>query len=174
MKFGATWAFFIVVVFANVAFQIPFNQQHPTEAFNNQNSTVPRERSLIETVTIEADKAERVDHAHLVVFIGRVVARQYHWLLSAERLEVKLDQTGDRILRATATGHVRIWTSDCREGAAERAEYRALDERVVLSGGGARLWPSENSSIDDDIFIYLPKPWLRARSVCFGGVSPPR
>jgi hypothetical protein len=36
----------------------------------------------------------------------------------ADRMEVYLDEKGDRILRTVSTGNVRIITKDCRTGTA--------------------------------------------------------
>ena len=72
-------------------------------------------------VTVDADKMERFGKEGLVVFTGNVVARQNNSVQYAERMEVYLDEAGDKILRTVSTGAVRIITRDCRTGTARRA-----------------------------------------------------
>ena len=94
-------------------------------------------------VTVDADKMERFGKESLVVFTGNVVARQNNSVQYADRMEVYLDEKGDRILRTISTGSVRIITRDCRTGTAKRAEYYELEQRVVLLGN-ARVWQDDN------------------------------
>ena len=115
-------------------------------------------------VTIDADKMERFGKEGLVVFTGNVVARQNNSVQYAERMEVYLDETGDKILRTVSTGAVRIITRDCRTGTARRAEYYDLEQRVVLIGN-ARVWQEDNVVSGDTITIFLSQD----RSVVQGG-----
>ena len=115
-------------------------------------------------VTIDADRMERFGKESLVVFTGNVVARQSASVQYAERMEVYLDEKGDRILRTVSTGNVRIVTSDCKTGTAKRAEYHDLEQRVVLLGN-ARVWQDDNVVSGDTITIYLSED----RSVVQGG-----
>jgi lipopolysaccharide export system protein LptA len=115
-------------------------------------------------VTVESEKMERFGKESLVVFTGNVVARQNNSVQYAERMEVYLDEKGDRILRTVSTGNVRIITRDCRTGTARRAEYHDLEQRVVLSGN-ARVWQEDNVVSGDTITIYLSQD----RSVVQGG-----
>jgi lipopolysaccharide export system protein LptA len=115
-------------------------------------------------VTVDADRMERFGKEGLVVFSGNVVARQNSSVQYADRMEVYLDEKGDRILRTVSTGSVRIVTADCRTGTARRAEYFDLEQRVVLSGG-ARVWQEDNVVSGDTITIYLSQD----RSVVQGG-----
>jgi lipopolysaccharide export system protein LptA len=105
-------------------------------------------------VTVDADKMERFGKEGLVVFTGNVVARQNNSVQYAERMEVYLDEAGDKISRTVSTGAVRIITSDCRTGTARRAEYYDLDQRVVLIGN-ARVWQEDNVVSGETITIYL-------------------
>jgi len=105
-------------------------------------------------VTVDADKMERFGKEGLVVFTGNVVARQNNSVQYADRMEVYLDETGDRILRTVSTGAVRIITRDCRTGTAQRAEYHDLEQRVVLLGN-ARVWQEDNVVSGDTITIFL-------------------
>jgi lipopolysaccharide export system protein LptA len=107
-------------------------------------------------VTVDADKMERFGKEGLVVFTGNVVARQQNSVQYADRMEVYLDERGDRILRTVSTGSVRIITRDCRTGTARRAEYHDLEQRVVLIGN-ARVWQEDNVVSGDTITIFLPQ-----------------
>jgi lipopolysaccharide export system protein LptA len=93
-----------------------------------------------------------------------VVARHSNSVQYADRMEVYLDEKGERILRTVSTGNVRIITRDCRTGTARRAEYQDLEQRVVLSGG-ARVWQEDNVVSGESIVIYLSQD----RSVVEGG-----
>ena len=115
-------------------------------------------------VTVDSDKMERFGKESLVIFTGNVVARQNSSVQYADRMEVYLDEKGDRILRTVSTGNVRIITRDCRTGTARRAEYFELDQRVVLSGN-ARVWQEDNVVSGESVVIYLSQD----RSVVQGG-----
>ncbi len=115
-------------------------------------------------VTVDADKMERFGKEGLVVFTGNVVARQNNSVQYAERMEVYLDEAGDKILRTVSTGAVRIITRDCRTGTARRAEYYDLEQRVVLIGN-ARVWQEDNVVSGDTITMFLSQD----RSVVQGG-----
>jgi lipopolysaccharide export system protein LptA len=115
-------------------------------------------------LTIDADKMERFGKASLVIFSGNVVARRDNSVQYADRLEVYMDEKGDRIMRTVSTGSVRIITKDCRTGTAKRAEYFDLDQRVVLSGD-ARVWQDENVVSGDTITIYVAQD----RTIVEGG-----
>ena len=90
-------------------------------------------------VTVDSDRMERFGKESLVIFTGNVVARQNNSIQYADRMEVYLDEKGDRIVRTVSTGNVRIITKDCRTGTAKRAEYYDAEQRVVLIGN-ARVW----------------------------------
>jgi lipopolysaccharide export system protein LptA len=115
-------------------------------------------------VTVDSDKMERFGKESLVIFTGNVVARQNNSVQYADRMEVYLDEKGDRILRTVSTGNVRIITRDCRTGTARRAEYFELDQRVVLSGN-AQVWQEDNVVSGESVVIYLSQD----RSVVQGG-----
>jgi lipopolysaccharide export system protein LptA len=115
-------------------------------------------------ITVDSDKMERFGKESLVIFTGNVVARQSNSVQYADRMEVYLDEKGDRVLRTVSTGNVRIITSDCRTGTAARAEYHDLDQRVVLTGN-ARVWQEDNVVSGESIVIYIAQD----RSVVEGG-----
>ena len=115
-------------------------------------------------VTVDADKMERFGKASLVIFSGNVVARRDNSVQYADRVEVYMDEKGDRVLRTVSTGAVRIITKDCRTGTAQRAEYYDLDQRVVLMGN-ARVWQDDNVVSGENITIFLSQD----RAVVQGG-----
>jgi lipopolysaccharide export system protein LptA len=115
-------------------------------------------------LTVDADKMERFGKANLVVFSGNVVARRDNAVQYADRVEVYLDEKGDRVLRTVSTGGVRIITKDCRTGTAQRAEYFDLDQRVVLLGN-ARVWQDDNVVSGDTITIFMAQD----RTIVEGG-----
>ena len=115
-------------------------------------------------VTVDSDKMERFGKESLVVFTGNVVARHNNSTQYADRMEVYLDEKGDRILRTVSTGNVRVISKDCRTGTARRAEYHELEQRVVLTGN-ARVWQDDNVVSGETITIYISQD----RSVVVGG-----
>jgi len=125
----------------------------------------PRE-GRSEPVTVHADKMVRHGKESLVVFSGKVVARQTGSVQYADEMEVYLDDKGERILRTVSTGNVRIVTRDCRIGTSLRAEYHDLEQRMVLMGD-ARVWQDDNVVTGDVITIYLSED----RSVVEGGTQ---
>ena len=106
-------------------------------------------------VTVDSDKMERFGKESLVIFTGNVVARQNNNVQYADRMEVYLDEKGDRVLRTVSTGNVRIVTSDCRTGTARRAEYYDLEQRV---------WQEDNVVSGDTITIYISQDRAIAQS----------
>ena len=115
-------------------------------------------------LTVDADKMERFGKESLVIFSGNVVARRDNSVQYADRVDVYLDEKGDRVLRTVSTGSVRIITKDCRTGTAQRAEYYDLDQRVVLIGN-ARVWQDDNVVSGDTITILISQD----RTVVEGG-----
>lgn len=115
-------------------------------------------------VTVDADQLENLQKEGLVVFTGNVVASQNSSTQYADRMEVYLDDKGNRIVRAVSTGNVRIITKDCRTGTAKRAEYYDAEQRVVLIGN-ARVWRDDNVVTGERITIFLAED----RSVVEGG-----
>ncbi|MGH7324302.1 MAG: lipopolysaccharide transport periplasmic protein LptA [Candidatus Rokuibacteriota bacterium] len=105
-------------------------------------------------VTVDADRMEHYGKESLIVFSGNVVARQDTSVQYAERMEVYLDEKGERIARTVSTGNVRIVTKDCRTGTAKRAEYFDLEQRMVLTGD-ARVWQGDRVVTGETITIFL-------------------
>jgi lipopolysaccharide export system protein LptA len=123
-----------------------------------------RQEDRSQPVTVDADRMERFGKESLIIFTGHVVARQNNSVQYADRMEVYLDENGDKILRTVSTGSVRIVTRDCKTGTAKRAEYFDLEQRVVLIGD-ARVWQDDNVVSGDTITIFLAQD----RNVVVGG-----
>ena len=141
---------------------VPAQPPTPAPAPRQGATRAPVDRG--QPVTVDADRMERFGKESLIVFSGNVVARQNNSVQYAERMEVYLDEKGDRILRTVSTGSVRIITRDCRTATARRAEYFDLEQRVVLIGH-ARVWHDDNVVTGDTITIFLSQD----RSVVQGG-----
>jgi lipopolysaccharide export system protein LptA len=115
-------------------------------------------------VTVDADHMESFRKESLIIFTGNVVARQNNSVQYADRMEVYLDEPGDRVVRTVSTGNVRIITSDCRTGTAKRAEYYDDEKRVELIGN-ARVWEADNVVSGEQVTIFLSQE----RSIVQGG-----
>jgi lipopolysaccharide export system protein LptA len=115
-------------------------------------------------VTVDADHMESFQKEGLVIFTGNVVARQNGSVQYADRMEVYLDERGERVIRTVSTGNVRIITRDCRTGTARRAEYYDGEQRVELIGD-ARVWREDNVVTGEQITIFVNQD----RSVVQGG-----
>lgn len=115
-------------------------------------------------IVIDADRMEALRKEGLVIFSGNVVARQDNSVQTADRMEVYLDDKGERVLRIISTGNVKIVTEDCRTGTARRAEYYDDEQRLVLIGD-AKVWQDENVVTGERITIYLAED----RSTVEGG-----
>jgi lipopolysaccharide export system protein LptA len=115
-------------------------------------------------IVIDADRMEALRKEGLVIFTGNVVAKQDNSTQTADRMEVYLDDKGERVLRIISTGNVKIVTEDCRTGTARRAEYYDDDQRLLLLGD-AKVWQEENVVTGEEIEILLAED----RSTVKGG-----
>lgn len=115
-------------------------------------------------IVIDADRMEALKREGLVIFTGNVVAKQDNSVQSADRMEVYLDEKGERVLRIVSTGNVRIVTEDCRTGTARRAEYYDDEQRLLLIGD-AKVWQDDNVVTGEEIEILLAED----RSTVKGG-----
>ena len=105
-------------------------------------------------IVIDADRLEAFKKEGLVVFTGNVVAKQESSVQSADRMEVYLDDKGERVLRIISTGNVKIVTEDCRTGTARRVEYYDDDQKLLLIGD-AKVWQEDNVVTGERIVMYL-------------------
>jgi lipopolysaccharide export system protein LptA len=115
-------------------------------------------------IVIDADRMEAMRKEGLVIFTGNVIAKQDNSTQTADRMEVYLDDKGERVLRIISTGNVKIVTEDCRTGTARRAEYYDDDQRLLLLGN-AKVWQEENVVTGEEIEILLAED----RSTVKGG-----
>ena len=105
-------------------------------------------------IVIDADRMEAFKKEGLVVFTGNVVAKQDTSVQNADRMEVYLDDKGERVLRIISTGNVKIVTEDCRTGTAKRVEYYDDDQKLLLIGD-AKVWQEDNVVTGERIVMYL-------------------
>ncbi len=125
-----------------------------SEAGTKAGTGEPGAAKKTQPVTVDADQLESLQKEGLVIFTGNVVARQDGSVQYADRMEVYLDASGDRIVRTVSTGSVRIITKDCRTGTARRAEYYDAEQRVILIGN-ARVWQEDNVVTGERITMYI-------------------
>lgn len=105
-------------------------------------------------IVIDADRMEAFKKEGLVVFTGNVVAKQDTSVQTADRMEVYLDDKGERVLRIISTGNVKIVTEDCRTATAKRAEYYDDDQKLLLIGD-AKVWQEDNVVTGERVIMYL-------------------
>ena len=121
-------------------------------------------------IVIDADRMEASKKEGLVVFTGSVVAKQENSTQAADRMEVYLDDKGERVVRIVSTGNVKIVTEDCRTGTARRAEYYDDNQRLLLIGD-AKVWQEENVVTGDEIEILLAEDRSTVRAGTQGRVK---
>jgi lipopolysaccharide export system protein LptA len=114
-------------------------------------------------IVIDADRMEAFKKDGLVVFSGNVIAKQENSVQTADRMEVYLDDKGERVLRIISTGNVKIVTEDCRTGTAKRAEYYDDDQKLLLIGD-AKVWQEENVVTGERMVMYLADDRSEAES----------
>jgi lipopolysaccharide export system protein LptA len=114
-------------------------------------------------IVIDADRMEAFKRDGLVVFSGNVIAKQENSVQTADRMEVYLDDKGERVLRIISTGNVKIVTEDCRTGTAKRAEYYDDDQKLLLIGD-AKVWQEDNVVTGERMVMYLADDRSEAES----------
>jgi lipopolysaccharide export system protein LptA len=123
----------------------------PAPAKAGERTTGPRSNSPI---VIDSDRMEAFKKEGLVIFTGNVIAKQDNSVQTADRMEVYLDDKGERVLRIVSTGNVKIVTEDCRTGTAKRAEYYDDDQKLLLIGD-AKVWQEDNVVTGERVVMYL-------------------
>jgi lipopolysaccharide export system protein LptA len=123
----------------------------PAAPKSGEKGAGPRSNSPI---VIDSDRMEAFKKEGLVIFTGNVVAKQDNSVQTADRMEVYLDDKGERVLRIVSTGNVKIVTEDCRTGTARRAEYYDDDQRMLLIGD-AKVWQEDNVVTGEEITLFL-------------------
>jgi lipopolysaccharide export system protein LptA len=114
-------------------------------------------------IVIDADRMDASKKDGVVIFNGNVVAKQENSVQTADRMEVYLDDKGERVLRIVSTGNVKIVTEDCRTGTAKRAEYYDDDQRLLLIGD-AKVWQDDNVVTGEEIEMFLADDRSTVRS----------
>ena len=123
----------------------------PKAAAKSEKGAGPRSNAPI---VIDSDRMEAFKKEGLVIFTGNVIAKQENSVQTADRMEVYLDDKGERVLRIVSTGNVKIVTEDCRTGTSRRAEYYDDDQRLVLIGD-AKVWQEDNVVTGERIVMFL-------------------
>jgi len=141
---------------------VPKSTEAPTALSPLTAPSTPDGKS--QPITINADRMETLKKEGLIIFEGRVEARHNNNTQYADRMEVYLDDKGEKVLRAISTGTVKVIASDCRTGTARRAEYYDPEQKIILIGN-ARVWQDENVVQGERITMYLAED----RSVVEGG-----
>jgi lipopolysaccharide export system protein LptA len=129
----------------------PATPTKPTTGKSSDKTAGPKSNAPI---VIDADRMEAFKKEGLVVFTGNVVAKQESSVQNADRMEVYLDDKGERVLRIISTGNVKIVTEDCRTGTAKRVEYYDDDQKLLLIGD-AKVWQEDNVVTGERIVMYL-------------------
>jgi len=129
----------------------PATTPKPKAGKSSDKSAGPKSNAPI---VIDADRMEAFKKEGLVVFTGNVVAKQESSVQNADRMEVYLDDKGERVLRIISTGNVKIVTEDCRTGTAKRVEYYDDDQKLLLIGD-AKVWQEDNVVTGERIVMYL-------------------
>jgi len=150
VKLGAA----IVVVTACAWPALGWAQAPPSRPADGKAADGKKKGDSKQPVTVDSDRMERFGKESLIIFTGNVVARHDNSVQYADRMEVYLDEKGDKILRSVSTGNIRIVTKDCKTGTAKRAEYFDLEQRLVLIGD-ARVWQDDNVVSGETITIHL-------------------
>lgn len=147
----------LAIVFAGAGGGAAQSRPAAPKASDGKSATGPGARSgqrSTSPIVIDADRMEAMKKEGLVIFTGNVVAKQDNSTQTADRMEVYLDDKGERVLRIVSTGNVKIVTEDCRTGTARRAEYYDDDQRLLLLGN-AKVWQDENVVTGERITIWL-------------------
>jgi lipopolysaccharide export system protein LptA len=138
----------------------PASAPKPSATKSGEKGAGPRSNAPI---VIDADRMEAFKKDGLVVFSGNVIAKQENSVQTADRMEVYLDDKGERVLRIISTGNVKIVTEDCRTGTAKRAEYYDDDQKLLLIGD-AKVWQEDNVVTGERMVMYLADDRSEAES----------
>jgi lipopolysaccharide transport protein LptA len=104
-----------------------------------------------------------------VIFTGQVEAKLEGATVTADRMEVYLDEKGERALRIVSVGNVKAVTDDGRRGTALRAEYDDEEQSILLLGD-AKLWFDGSVVIGEKVTMFLEEDGRRGQPVqCPGG-----
>jgi lipopolysaccharide transport protein LptA len=89
------------------------------------------------------------------IFEENVRVDQCNMTVTCDHLQVTNDTRGENVERIIATGHVHF-QQGTRHVVAERAEYFAVEQRLVLTGH-PRAWDTQegNEMMGEEIVVYL-------------------
>ncbi len=97
---------------------------------------------------LEVDKKNR-----LVVFRGKVRAKQEGLLILSDELRAFYDEKGEQIEKIVASGNVKINGEDI-SAIAERAEFITPEGKIILSGK-PEIWQGSDKLEGEEIIIFL-------------------
>ena len=133
----------------------PAQRGQPAKSANPSAKTPdPGRKESRSPITIDADRMEAMRKENLVVFTGHVVVKQDSSTQYADRMEIYLDDQGEKLSRIISVGNVKVITEDCRTGTADRAEYYDDEQKVILIDN-AKVWEEDNVVTGDRITLYL-------------------
>lgn len=107
-----------------------------------------------EPIVITSNKMEGSKKESIVIFTGNVIAKKEDSTQHADKMEVYLDEKGEKVERIISTGNVKIVMQDGRTGTSQRAEYYDEEQKIILIGN-AKVWQEENVVTGSRITIYL-------------------
>jgi lipopolysaccharide export system protein LptA len=111
-------------------------------------------------IVIDSDRMEVDRSGSRVIFTGQVVAKLDSATLTADRMEVDMDEKGTRVLRIVSTGNVKLVTADGRHGTARRAVYDDEEQHVTLLDD-AKVLDGDDAVLGEKVTVYLDEA-LRA------------
>jgi len=97
---------------------------------------------------LEVDKENR-----LVVFRGKVKAKQEELQILSDELRAFYDENGEQIERIVASGNVKINGEDI-SAIAERAEFIPTEGKIILSGK-PEIWQGTDRLKGEEIVVFL-------------------
>ncbi len=112
---------------------------------------------------IISDWTEADRQKGIIIFGGRVVAKQKDMVLYADKVVNYFDMQSQKLLKAVAVGNVKLNQAD-KFVTCERAELMQAERKVTMTGN-AVMWQGENRVTGERIVIYLSQ----SQAEVFGG-----
>lgn len=112
---------------------------------------------------VSADRMTFDQQQRSFLFEENVHIRQCGLTILCDRVRVTNDTKGESIQHIIATGNVRV-QQGTRHVVAERAEYFAAEQRLVLTGN-PRAWDTQerHEMMGDEIVILLPQDYVTVK-----------
>jgi lipopolysaccharide export system protein LptA len=116
-------------------------------------------------ISIEADRMVSQENQNIVVFLGKVDARQGNLIIRADKMTVyysaktgkesgqNSDKPTSKVEKLICTTNVKITQGDWL-GTGDRMDYFAQERKVILSGN-AKAWQGQNMVAGKTITYYL-------------------